>query len=94
MVREVLTGAGFTQSIVMVHASAGKAARAEPVSLLYEQGRVAHAPRLEALEDQMLLLGAEGPEAASAGADRADAVFWALTQLMLNGDGPRIRSLA
>jgi phage terminase large subunit-like protein len=93
MVRDVLTSAGLTQPVTMVHARSGKAARAEPVSLLYEQGRVAHAPGLEALEDQMLLLGAEGPEAAGVGADRVDALVWALSALMLGGEGPRIRSL-
>ena len=94
MVRTVLTAAGAQAPIRLVHASAGKAARAEPVALLYEQGRVAHAPGLDALENQMLLLGA-GAERGRASPDRADALVWALTALMLDGraEGPRLRVL-
>ena len=57
MVRSVLTTAGLAHPLRLVHASQGKAARAEPVALLYEQGRIAHARGLDALEDQLLLLG-------------------------------------
>ena len=43
-----------------VRAARGKAARAEPVAALYEQGRVRHLPGLGPLEDQMRLMGAAG----------------------------------
>ena len=94
MVRTVLQTAGLDAPVRLVHARAGKAARAEPVALLYEQGRVAHAPGLRDLEDQMLLLGA-GPDRGRASPDRADALVWALTALMLDGrgEGPRLRWL-
>ena len=36
-----------------VHASRGKVTRAEPGAALYEQGRVHHCGRFDALEDQM-----------------------------------------
>jgi phage terminase large subunit-like protein len=36
-----------------VHASRGKAIRAEPISALYEQGRVHHVGAFPVLEDQM-----------------------------------------
>jgi phage terminase large subunit-like protein len=36
-----------------VHASRGKVTRAEPISALYEQGRVHHVGTFPALEDQM-----------------------------------------
>ena len=36
-----------------VHASRGKVTRAEPISALYEQGRVHHIGTFPALEDQM-----------------------------------------
>ena len=39
--------------VTLVHASRGKLARAEPVSALYEQGRVHHVGSFPALEDQM-----------------------------------------
>ena len=91
MVRTVLKTAGVSAPVRLVHASAGKAARAEPVALLYEQNRVAHAPGLRELEDQMLLLGA-GAERGRASPDRADALVWALTALVLDRrDGPRVR---
>ena len=57
-------------------------ARAEPVAALYEQGRVSHLGRLDALEDQMCrmtLRGYEGPGSP----DRVDALVWALHELMI-----------
>ena len=36
-----------------VHATRGKAVRAEPVAALYEQGRVGHRGVFRGLEDQM-----------------------------------------
>lgn len=61
-----------------VHASRGKAARAEPVAALYEQGRVHHVGCFAELEDQMCswLPGEKSP-------DRMDALVWALTELFL-----------
>ena len=86
---------GFTA----VRASRGKAARAEPVAALYEQGRVRHAGAFAALEEELMELGAEEEgEAAGSGEghwDRADALVWAVTDLMLDGrgEGPRVRAL-
>ena len=66
--------------VTIVHASRGKAARAEPVSALYEQGKVSHCKGLGDLEDQMVnwepLSGMPSP-------DRLDALVWAITELML-----------
>ncbi|MBJ7485564.1 MAG: DNA-packaging protein, partial [Brevundimonas sp.] len=75
-----------------VHAVLGKAARAEPVAALYEQRRVAHAGGLAALEEELLGLGAEGLGERSP--DRADALVWAISELMLGrAEGPRARWL-
>jgi phage terminase large subunit-like protein len=71
-----------------VAASQGKRARAEPVAALYEQGRVGHLGDLAALEEELMGLG----EAGGGGSpDRADALVWAVTDLMLTrtGDLPR-----
>lgn len=65
-----------------VHATRGKAARAEPVALLYEQGRVAHAPGLEELEDQMCQMTAQG-FVGKGSPDRVDALVWALHDQIL-----------
>jgi len=93
MAQAVLKASGISVPIRRVHASAGKVARAEPVAALYEQGRVAHAPGLEALEEELMGLGAE--DAGGASPDRADALVWAVTDLMpVPGPrGPSVRVL-
>lgn len=79
--------------IWLVHASRGKAARAEPIAALYEQGRVHHVGTFAALEDQMCTWTPKS----GGSPDRVDAMVWALTALMLDtddeplsaGDAPR-----
>lgn len=66
-----------------VRASRGKAARAEPVAALYEQGRVRHRPGLQKLEDQMVEMTVGG-FAGRGSPDRVDALVWALTELLVN----------
>ncbi|MCA2013385.1 terminase family protein [Cereibacter sphaeroides] len=79
-----------------VHARQGKAARAEPVAALYEQGRVAHLPGLGALEEQMAQMTARGFHGTGS-PDRVDALVWALHELMISAPrpvaAPRARSL-
>ena len=65
-----------------VHAGRSKAARAEPVAALYEQGRVHHARGLAELEDQMCAMTARGFEGKGS-PDRVDALVWALTDLII-----------
>lgn len=67
-----------------VHASRGKATRAEPVAALYEQGRVSHIGRLDALETQMT---GWDPSTSTKSPDRVDALVWALTELMVSAPG-------
>lgn len=84
MVRSVLRAADVAMPVKLVHASRGKAARAEPVATLYEAGRVKHARRFPALEDELCGLTAGGGyEGPGRSPDRADALVWALTELML-----------
>jgi len=63
-----------------VHASRGKQIRAEPISSLYEQGKVHHVGMFPELEDQLCewVPGDKSP-------DRLDALVWALTELMFKG---------
>ncbi len=79
-----------------VHAARGKAARAEPVAALYEQGRVKHLRGLGDLEDQMGLMTARGFDGAGS-PDRVDALVWALHELMIEPAAhwrrPRLRVL-
>ncbi len=78
MTEDTLRNAGFRGRIVRVHASRGKFARAEPISALYEQGRVAHRGNLYQLENQLLEYV---PAAAKKSPDRLDALVWAITEL-------------
>jgi hypothetical protein len=66
-----------------VRASRGKVTRAEPVSALYEQGRVHHLGVFPALEDQMCAFVADIDRAAAGSPDRVDALVWALAELMV-----------
>lgn len=82
MVRYTFKTIDETIPIKLVHASRGKFARAEPVSALYERGRVKHVRGLDLLEDQMVQwepLGSIGSP------DRLDAMVWAVTELALKG---------
>ncbi len=70
-----------------VHASRGKAIRAEPIASLDEQGKVHHVGTHAKLEDELVqwnpLDGVKSP-------DRLDARVWALTELMLEGGLPPV----
>ena len=64
-----------------VHASRGKALRAEPIAALYEQGRVHHAGPMVALETEMCGW-VPGVTARSPG--RMDALVWGCTELLID----------
>jgi phage terminase large subunit-like protein len=64
--------------IKTVTASRGKMVRAEPISALYEQGRVHHVGAFPALEDQLVNWT---PDSGTS-PDRLDALVWALTELL------------
>ncbi|MEO0343558.1 MAG: terminase family protein [Pseudomonadota bacterium] len=76
-----------------VRATRGKIVRAEPVAALYEQGRVCHSGRLDALEDQMAEMTRNGFVGVGS-PDRVDALVWAITDLVLDERSfprPRVR---
>ncbi len=93
LVRETLQSADEMVPVKLVHASRGKAARAEPVAALYEQGRVHHLPGQEALEAQMVQMSSRGFEG-SGSPDRVDALVWALHELMINGRQAHVKKRA
>jgi phage terminase large subunit-like protein len=83
-------------NVKLVHASRGKAVRAEPVAALYEQGRVDHTDVFSQLEDELCTwtpFDRQSP-------NRLDALVWAMTNLMVkrqsvgsiafDGDGKRV----
>ncbi|GGC38053.1 large terminase [Novosphingobium marinum] len=85
MVESVLRAADISLPVKLVHATRGKAARAEPVAALYEVGRVRHAGHFPQLEDELCgLMAGGGYEGPGRSPDRADALVWALSELMLN----------
>jgi len=93
MVPAMLKSIDANLPVTVVHASRGKFARAEPVAALYEQGRVVHAGRFAELEDQMCDFGPNGLSSGRS-PDRLDALVWALTALVLDGQGePRVRGI-
>ena len=65
-----------------VRATRGKITRAEPVAALYEQGRVFHVGCFDVLEDQLCAFASDG-YMGSDSPDHADALVWALHELML-----------
>lgn len=79
-----------------VHASTAKIARAEPVSALYERGKVKHVrntidpeANLSELETQMTTFEPMGKYKSP---DRYDALVWAITELALKGySAPKLR---
>ena len=84
MVESVLRAADIALPVKLVHATRSKAARAEPVAALYEAGRVEHGGLFPALEDQLCgLMAGGGYEGPGRSPDRADALVWAMTELML-----------
>jgi predicted phage terminase large subunit-like protein len=64
-----------------VHATRGKRVRAEPISALYEQGRIRHMTSLAKLEDQMCTFAPELDSGALD--DRVDALVWGFTDLLV-----------
>jgi phage terminase large subunit-like protein len=76
MVAAMLRAVDVHLPITEVYATKGKYTRAEPVSALYEQGKVKHVGAFPKLEDQLCtwLPGEDSP-------DRLDALVWAVTNL-------------
>ncbi|MFY0618141.1 DNA-packaging protein [Shimia sp.] len=106
LVAEVNQGGDLVQSVInqidpmvpykAVRASRGKAARAEPVAALYEQGRISHMRDLGPLEDQMCEMTQQG-FVGKGSPDRVDALVWALHELIVapaaHWRRPRLRNL-
>ncbi|MDP3493605.1 MAG: terminase family protein [Hyphomonadaceae bacterium] len=93
MVRDTLQTAGVKCRVDLVHASRSKRARAEPVSALYQLGKVHHCGVFRELEEELMAMGVGDKET---GLDRADALVWAICALKLTPNVaplPSIRQL-
>jgi phage terminase large subunit-like protein len=82
MVETVLRTVAPGLPIRLVHASRGKSARAEPVAAAFETGRCVVAGCFPELEDELTALTPGGYRAGGS-PDRADAMVWALTELVV-----------
>jgi phage terminase large subunit-like protein len=84
MVESVLRAASESLRVRLVFAGDGKSARADPVATLFEAGRVTLHGRWDALEAQLCgMIAGGGYEGPGTSPDRADAMVWALRELML-----------
>lgn len=87
MVAAVVRSADGKVPYKEVTASRGKTARAEPISALYEQGRVSHVGGFPELEDEMCMMTSSG-FIGERSPNRVDACVWALTEVMLGHQRP------
>lgn len=82
MVSSVIKAADRSVPVKLVHASRGKITRAEPISALYEQGRIHHVGMFDELEDQMCTFSIDVVRNSSEGSpDRVDALVWGLSEV-------------
>lgn len=82
MVKFTLSTVDSSVPVRLVHAARGKQTRAEPISSLYEQGKIHHVGCLPTLEDQMTTwIPNEGDSP-----DRVDALVWCMWDLMIDGN--------
>jgi phage terminase large subunit-like protein len=83
MVTEVLRQAEPNLPVRAVTATRGKFLRAEPIAAAYERGLVFHAGVFARLEDQLCALTPDfDRRAAGFSPDRADALVWAIADLL------------
>jgi phage terminase large subunit-like protein len=82
MIEQVLRSVDAALPVSLVRASRGKSARAEPIAALFEAGKCGLTGFFPELEDELCNLTVEG-YAGSGSPDRADAMVWALSELML-----------
>jgi phage terminase large subunit-like protein len=93
MVRFTIQAVRKSAPVTLVSATRGKTVRAEPVSALYEQGRVRHlvadpaGAALAELEEEMRQATSNG-YLGEGSPNRMDALVWALTSLMLEAEAP------
>ena len=94
MVESVLGSIDSALPVRPVRARYGKGRRAEPVSALFAQGKAMFAGVFPELEDELCGMTATGYEGTGRSPDRADAMVWAMAELLLGRDRtPRVRRL-
>lgn len=81
VIRTAAQAMGVTVATKAVHASRGKAVRAEPIAALYEQGRISHVGNFPELEDELCTWTPDSGQSPN----RLDGAVWGFTELMLEG---------
>lgn len=91
MVEDTIRNVDPNIPIRSLTASRGKAVRAEPVAALYEEkiDMVRHVGRLPDLEDQLCQFAVSGWTGEKS-PDRADALIWALSELLIGAGRPQL----
>ena len=84
LVETTLQQAAPNLPVKKVRATRGKILRAEPISVMYTQGRVHHVGEFKELEDEMTSYTGGSSESSP---DRLDALVWALTELASDNTG-------
>lgn len=94
MVASVLRSVDAMLPVQGVKARFGKGLRADPVRARFEAGKAKFAGAFPELEDQLCGLTLDGYEGPGRSPDRADAMVWALADLLLGKDRrPAVRRL-
>ena len=88
LVKTNLRMADHTLPIELVSATRGKIIRAEPVSTLYEQGKVSHVGSFKELEEQLEAFTHEYSRIKQGSPDRLDALVWAVSSLAVKNSQP------
>ena len=94
MVESVIAAADPRLKVSPVNAVAGKSDRAAPVAMRFETGEVTLGGRFPGLEAQLCgMIAGGGYEGPGTSPDRADAMVWGLTELLLKPERapPRVR---
>jgi len=89
MVEAVIKQVDPSVIVRRVHASRGKATRAEPIAAISEQGRDHHVGSFPALEDELCLW-----MPGDASPNRLDAKVWAITELLGSLDAKKLVDFA
>ena len=89
MVESVIKQVDANVPVKRVHASRGKATRAEPIAAIAEQGRDHHVGTFGALEDELALWTVGDPSP-----NRLDAKVWAMTELLSGRDSTKMVDFA
>jgi phage terminase large subunit-like protein len=80
LVEDAIKAVDPTVKVIKVRASKGKFARAEPITVFYEQNQISHKKQMPDLESEMTEWV---PENTKESPNRIDALVWGLTELLL-----------